>query len=418
MKAFKLIYITLVTLLLTIQCSDQESIIQDIVTNIPPSANSVTITGAPVVEQTLKGEYTYFDKEGDREKDSQYKWYRADTNTGLNKIEIPNATDTLYVVTDADVSKYISFEVTPIQIDGERGETVLSNYIGPVNSNETISASAITLYQVEGNTLTNAYNYTVVGDCYEAQQDTSKHQEIWELILKAIPDEYLSRINQFEIFWGETSAQNARGYVEPSADLTTWKLAMAIDYAYPDDIFNGDNETLLTALHEFAHILTLNETQIDETASENNCDNYYPDYPKSGFARYGCSFDDSYLNQFYDTFWKAQWEQAEKDGSINSSTYYFYNEYPEQFVSDYAGTTPSEDLAETYMFYILNQTSPKDIAQQKIDYFENFAEFEAIKVETRNKLGSLADRISSKSLNDLIHSISTTGGHRGCIKIH
>lgn len=417
MKIIQFTYISIFLIILT-QCSEQESIVQELNTNLPPEARNVTITGAPVVGETITGDYTYYDKEGDQENGSEYKWYRADSDTGLNKIIIQNATDTLYVITDADVSKYISFEVTPIQIDGERGETVQSNYIGPVNNNTTTSTSAITLYQIENKTLTNPYNYNVTGELYTAQQDTSKHQEIWELVLKSVPEEYLARINQFEIFWGETSLQNARGYVQPSADLTTWKLAMAIDYAYPDGIFNGDNETLLTTLHEFAHILTLNETQIDETVSENGCDNYFPDYPKSGFARYGCSFNDSYLNQFYNTFWKTQWEQAQNDGTINTSTYYFYNEYPEQFATNYAGTTPSEDLAETYMFYILNYTVDKTIAQEKIDYFKNFTEFEAIKAETRNKLGTLAGKVSSRSLNNYIQSISVSGGHRGCVKMH
>ncbi len=417
MKTLKLTIIISIICFPIIQCSEEESIIRAITTNIPPTASSVNITGAPVVGEILKGNYIYSDKEGDKESGSQYKWYRADNETGLNKIEIPNATDTLYTVTDADVSKYLIFEVTPMQINNQKGKTVASNYIGKVNDDTTISSSIISIYQINNGIITDPFHYNVTGELYEAQKATNKHNEIWDLILKVVPSDYLSRISQFEIFWGSTDSRNAIGYVQANSDLTTWKLGMAIDYAYPNNVFNGDNEALYTALHEFAHILTLNETQVDEQASTNNC-NFFPDYPKERFPRYGCSFTGSYINQFYNPFWKDLWVTAQNNGTINSSSWYFSETYPEQFISGYAGTTPSEDLAEVYIAYILNQTyTTKPIVQQKIDFFKALPEFEQIKTETREKLGSLASRVSSKSLSEFIKK-STTKGHRGCVKVH
>lgn len=322
----------------------------------------------------------------------------------------------IHTVTDADVSKFLSFEVTPVQIDKQKGTAVNSNYIGQIDDNSTISESLITVYEVKNGELTNPYNYKVTGELYEAQQDTAKHNEIWELIKKTIPDSYMDRITQFEIFWSKTDSLNALGYVSPNSDLTLWTFGMAIDIAYPDGVFNKGSVALDTALHEFAHILTLNETQIDEKVSVGNCDNFFPDDPKERFARYGCSFTDSYLNQYYIPFWKNIWTAGKVNNIMNSDFWYFSKKYPEQFVTDYAGTTPSEDLAETYISYILNRTSTKTIVQQKIDFFKTLPTFEQIKAETRTKLGSLANRSSSKiRANRIIKSSST--GHQGCVRI-
>ncbi|APD06799.1 5'-nucleotidase [Flavobacteriaceae bacterium UJ101] len=412
MRIFKLIIVFFTITLLMIQCSEDESIIRDITTNLPPTASSLNISGAPVVGQILKGNYTYTDKEGDQENGSEYKWYRADNNTGLNRIEIPNATDTVYTVTDADVSKFLSFEVTPKQIDSQKGETMLSNYVGQVNDNSSISQSMITVYQVNNGEITDPFNYNVIGELYEAQQDIAKHNEIWDLVKKSVPDSYINRIAEFKIFWGVTDGRKL-GYVEANSDLTVWNFAMAIDYAYPDGVFD-EAGTLETTLHEFAHILTLNDTQVDEEISVGNCDNYFPDYPKEGFARYGCSFTDSYINQYYVPFWENIWNAAQNNGLINSEVEYFSNTYPEEFITSYAGTTPSEDLAETYIAYILNQNSLKPIVQQKIDFFKTLPEFEQIKTETRDKLGSLAGRVSSKVSTN--HR-STGAIRHGCVRI-
>lgn len=419
MKVFKSLIILFTTILLMTQCSDEESIIQNVIdNNTPPTALSPNIVGIPVVGEILKGNYTYYDQEGDQEGQSQYKWYRADTHSGLNKTEIPNAFDTLYAITDADVSKFLSFEITPVQIDSQKGQTVSSNYIGEVNNSGTLSSSLITTYRVENGILKDPYNLNVIGELLQAQQDTHKHHEIWDLVRKTIPDSYINRITKFEIFWGNTDHLNALGYVSPNSDLTVWTLGMAIDYSYPNGIFNQNNIALDTALHEFAHILTLNETQIDKQVIIGNCDNYFPDYPKKGFPRYGCSFTGSYINQYFIPFWKDLWNAGQINDIMNSNSWYFSEKYPEQFITGYAGTTPSEDLAEVYIAYILNQNSLKPIVQQKIDFFKTLPEFEQIKIETRNKLGSLASgRVNSKTrTNRMLKSAASS--HQGCIRIH
>ena len=83
-----------------------------------PTATVQPITGTLQVGETLTGNYTYSDINGDLEGTSTFKWYRADNSSGLNKAAIAGATAKTYVLTSADTGKYISFEVTPVAATG------------------------------------------------------------------------------------------------------------------------------------------------------------------------------------------------------------------------------------------------------------------------------------------------------------
>ncbi|MCM1990483.1 immunoglobulin-like domain-containing protein [Oceanirhabdus seepicola] len=103
------------------------------VSNSKPEANSVTISGEVKVGQRITGNYQFYDKNSDNEGNSIFKWYRADDMNGTNKSKISNESGKTYILTNRDVGKYISFEVTPVATSGEKtGTAVMSNFIGPV----------------------------------------------------------------------------------------------------------------------------------------------------------------------------------------------------------------------------------------------------------------------------------------------
>lgn len=84
---------------------------------VAPVASNVTVTGRPDVGQTLWGNYSYSDGNGDLEGDSQFFWGRQ--LDPILPIEIiPNATQQSYVLTEADIGYYVIFNVTPIAISG------------------------------------------------------------------------------------------------------------------------------------------------------------------------------------------------------------------------------------------------------------------------------------------------------------
>jgi|GEM_PF-2442639 len=98
-----------------------------------PMANDVKITGTAEYGETLTGEYTYSDADGDIEGASTYAWYRFDDSIGTNKAAISGASGLTYTLTNDDNGKYISFEVTPIAVKGKNfAAAVGSGLAGPV----------------------------------------------------------------------------------------------------------------------------------------------------------------------------------------------------------------------------------------------------------------------------------------------
>ncbi|ADZ82392.1 S-layer homology domain-containing protein [Cellulosilyticum lentocellum] len=132
----------------------------------PPTVTVQAITGTLQVGETLTGNYTYSDVNGDLEGTSTYKWYRADNVAGLNKTAIEGATSFTYVLVSADLGKYISFEVTPVAATGiAQGTAALSSWTGAIVAAEVAPTAIVQLItgtlQV-GATLTGHYTYSDV----------------------------------------------------------------------------------------------------------------------------------------------------------------------------------------------------------------------------------------------------------------
>jgi hypothetical protein len=103
--------------------------------NQAPTASAVSITGTAIQGQTLTGNYTYNDAEGNAEGTSTFRWTRSDDASGTNETTIAGATGSNYVLAAADVNKYIKFYVTPIAASGTLlGTETGSGFIGAVAS--------------------------------------------------------------------------------------------------------------------------------------------------------------------------------------------------------------------------------------------------------------------------------------------
>lgn len=167
------------------------------------------------------------------------------------------------------------------------------------------------------------------------------------------------------------------------------------------DLIDGDHfpDLATTVIHEFAHLLTLNDSQVTTDnlvfADPDNRQIYdreaatCPNY----FTVEGCSKSDLYLNTFFNRFWPGiynEWQaiDAETDhGQPNQKFSHFYHKYYSQFVSEYAATSPSEDIAETFMVYIfLPKPSDTTIADQKILFFYKYPELVALREQILSNL--------------------------------
>ena len=101
----------------------------DTVSAQAPVAQNVKISGNPAVNQTLTGQYTYYDINEDTEEGTSFRWLVSDTADG-EYTPIENATEQFFVVTADLLGKYIRFEVTPRAVaDPKEGETVSSDAV-------------------------------------------------------------------------------------------------------------------------------------------------------------------------------------------------------------------------------------------------------------------------------------------------
>jgi len=201
-------------------------------------------------------------------------------------------------------------------------------------------------------------------------------QYIWETILAILPNDFL-RNEVVEYHINTDGLDNTLAYVSLHETIPE-KWVIAID---PDD-FTGelDQDFIHTVIHEFAHIVFLNKSQL-ELDTDQSCSSYS--------VTEGCSNSASYINAFYSRFWADIIDDnpsalADIDPTDENEITEFYNIYRRHFVNEYAATNPVEDAAEVFAHFVLSKKPPSQhlIAQQKIAFLYQFSEL----VELRNKI--------------------------------
>lgn len=135
-----------------------------------------------------------------------------------------------------------------------------------------------------------------------------------------------------------------------------------------------------TVLHEYTHYLTLNDTQADYGAPESGAR-----YCEEGMvARSG-----SYLDDFYHAFWTDYLH----DRLANPDSYGFYLRHQADFVTDYASTDPSEDIAESFTYFVLWDAPEGDaVWEEKLNFFYRYPELVEFRTQGPGPAGSLADQ--------------------------
>lgn len=188
--------------------------------------------------------------------------------------------------------------------------------------------------------------------------ETDEHLKIRRWLASISPDKFSDTyIKEFGIFNAPESGDGA--FVEPALDGSgKWNM-----YVNRDVMKDSEREMVFTLIHEFAHILTLNSSQVDETIAEGACTTHYIDE--------GCPRTGSYFQNFFQEFWF--------NGSGGYDAYYF--------VTEYAATNPGEDIAESFAAFVLqNKTADSTIAEQKTNFFYDYPELVRMRSLMRNAL--------------------------------
>ena len=250
------------------------------------------------------------------------------------------------------------------------------NYVQP-------QSDILLTYSVHGDLITNPVFNLIPSTLKDEQQDSATQKQVWKIFTTLISAKDRQMVTEYMIFT-DGNEETLAAVEQVPADLTHW--IVEIDVA---DLANKD-ELLFTLVHEYAHLLTLNNSQvaIDQELYDdpNNlsllkrkavaCPNY--------FEGGGCSLPHSYINTFYQRFWigvDAEWEKinilqyADDLKPYYAGLYNFYLAHRDQFVDDYATTHPAEDIAESFAYFVF---SPKpettSVRGQKILFFYDYPE--------------------------------------------
>jgi len=257
----------------------------------------------------------------------------------------------------------------------------------------------LTLYKVNGDNLEFVKDYNIESNLQSFQDDKGKHQKMWEFTTSLIPLEERDKIAEFEVFHG---GGDLLGYVLPidDNDLSKWRFALAIDAANNLNSIDFSDFFTFVTIHEFGHVLTLNDEQVNAGGGAGSCSNY--------FTGEGCSTRTSYINELY----KIGWSDIINSHNENNPDA-TYNKYRDRFVSDYAATNPGEDIAEVFSFFVINNSAPtgNTIADQKIKMMYNYPELVKLRDDIRSS-GNVS-RMNAKSTSKAMNAFKIKC-KRGC----
>jgi hypothetical protein len=269
--------------------------------------------------------------------------------------------------------------------------SVSSNVILPSKRSEELFKNGDSIflitYEVTNDKISGPQIEPVPEELEDERSDRARHEAIWDYFAAIIPPQEREPISEFSIFTDGRS--NHLAAVSPLfSDPKQWALQV--------DILDAENHYDLTysLVHEQGHLLTLNAEQVPPSTAifkfpENKtvykqevaaCPQY--------FTGEGCSQPDSYINQFFTRFWPylyPEWQQIdlEEDEDTQATMLVeFYEVYQDQFLSNYAPTSPVEDIAESWTYFILSPMPElNSIADEKILFFYEYAELVELRTQ-------------------------------------
>lgn len=212
-------------------------------------------------------------------------------------------------------------------------------------------------------------------------QASGDQARVWSYVQSVIPGPWLSWVDKVVFLAPDPDGQVVTsGYASLEEDSDRWVLGLNLTDAL-SALDNPSDEAMrqfdLTLLHEWGHILSLNSTQVqDVSAGTLEVDE-------------GILKKDSWLNQFYQTFWRQAYPNhggatdSDAEGSAR------YQAHPDRFVTDYAATGPLEDFAETFAVFVrLPLPRGKAVKDQKVQFLAKYPELVALREALRKKIST------------------------------
>lgn len=233
-------------------------------------------------------------------------------------------------------------------------------------------------WSVDGSQLVEIIQQPVEKNNLYVQNISYYWKQIYAVLPKEIMDKYVKELELITDGPSETLA----GVKAIDESNSSWNFG--IDPAdLPKGKITENQDFMHTLIHEFGHVLTLNNTQIEPSES---------DY-QIGNERYltmeGLAFKESYINQFVQEFWYKgdridTWDeiqniQNERKRLDNLIIFYLNNK--DAFFTEYAAESPEEDIAESWTYFILKERPQNDYTElnKKLLFFYQYEELVAMR---------------------------------------
>ena len=247
-------------------------------------------------------------------------------------------------------------------------------------------------YTLKDDKLSTREEFFVPDDFDKELDNRLAHEWIWDYFAAIIPASERGFVTEFSAISDGNS--HILGAVSQTFDSPT-KWALRIDILDASDHY----ALTYTLMHEFGHLLTLKPAQVraDELIFYHPDNDEYHERAVSACPRYftgeGCSTSDSYINEFFNRYWTGlydEWQaidKTEKDAAYYGALHDFYKNYQDQFLTDYAATSPQEDIAEAWAFFVLApRPEPTSIADEKLLFFYEYPELVKLRQEILTRL--------------------------------
>lgn len=187
------------------------------------------------------------------------------------------------------------------------------------------------------------------------------HSALWYSYAWLIPEYAREDMNKFEVFdSGETLAYV---YLHDEYGTEEWTLGMN---RYDLELAS---ESMVTYIHEFAHLLSLRDSEVDYYADEASCEGYFIDER--------CYYNDAYIAYYYDLFYA--------NGELEHTL--------DNYISEYAMTSITEDFAETFAHFVLTQKPAGDtLVEEKILHFYEYDNLIELRADILSRAATWIDR--------------------------
>ncbi len=183
--------------------------------------------------------------------------------------------------------------------------------------------------------------------------------DAWQRLATIAPQGQLGDLGVFGGFVGADQGDEVTlAFVNPlDDDGTLFQMSINIDESVEDP-----EQLMLTMAHEFTHVFTALETQLDRTDEAIDlCDTYYNGE--------GCYLPDSLMYAWIQEFWGGGLiDEVDPDAEADYAQGQDRCDRDPSFFGAYAASNPEEDFAESFSAFVFRVDAATDAQQAKLDW--------------------------------------------------